>query len=392
LDHLRLEDQEAQGRGVVSSSSGTRERQSGSSEQLKSLPVLSSAQMRVIREVTERIARFPRVRLACIPTPVHALTRLSHYLGGPQIFIKRDDLTGIAFGGNKVRNLEFRLAEVVASGADTVIVGLDVQSNSARQTVGSCNRLGLRTILVLEGKKPDSIQGNLLVNYLLGAEIYFAATREEQWVRMAEISEHTKRAGRHPFVLNESPMFALGSALAYLESTLETVEQLGIEGVFPDYFYVSSAGKAQAGMVLAEKLFDHAFKIHGVLATSEINVKSLAAEIANDAARRLGLSDSVMPEEIVNFDQFVGEGYGIPSLEGNDAVRIFAKTEGVILDPIYTGKCAAALIDHVRSGRFGSNDHVVFVHTGGMPAIFTHNSLWLGEANVYSGGAGTVVD
>lgn len=335
------------------------------------------AHPRVIRDITARIARLPRVRLACIPTPVHPLNRLSEYLSGPRIFAKRDDLTGLAFGGNKVRNLEFRLAEVAANGADTVIVGLDVQSNSARQTVGSCNRLGLETVLVLEGKRPDSIQGNLLVDYLLGAEIHFAATREEQQAKMAEVSKRKRRAGRRPFVLNESRMFALGSALAYIESTVETVEQLGREGVFPDYFYISSAGKAQAGMVLAAKLFGRAFRVHGVRATSEFNVESRTAEIANDTARELGVPVTTVPDEIVNFGQFIGEGYGIPSAEGNDAVRIFARTEGMILDPIYTGKCAAALIDHVHSGRFEKNDRVVFVHTGGTPSIFSHSALWL---------------
>ena len=152
-------------------------------------------------EIRERIARIPRVKLALTPTPIEEAPNLTKALGGPRIFIKRDDLTGVAFGGNKLRNLEFRLARTMAEKPDTVVVGLDIQSNSARQTIGACNKLGLKTILVLEGEKPDVVQGNLLVDYLLGAEVVFAPTRDAQRAALDEHARPGARGGRaaaHP--------------------------------------------------------------------------------------------------------------------------------------------------------------------------------------------------
>jgi len=148
--------------------------------------------------IRERIARAPRVRLALIPTPLQEAPNLTRALDGPRILIKRDDLTGVAFGGNKLRNLEFRLARTMAENPDTVVVGLDLQSNSARQTIGACNKLGLKTILVLEGQKPDVVQGNLLVDYLLGAEVVFAPTREAQRVALDDSAQRVREAGGRP--------------------------------------------------------------------------------------------------------------------------------------------------------------------------------------------------
>src|SRR5690349_8471401 len=145
--------------------------------------------------IRDRIAQVPRVKIAITPTPLEEAPNLSKALGGPRIFIKRDDLTGVALGGNKLRNLEFRLARTMAENPDTVIVGLDLQSNSARQTVGACNKLGLKTILVLEGRKPDVVQGNLLVDYLLGAEVVFAPTRGAQRAALDEHARRVREAG-----------------------------------------------------------------------------------------------------------------------------------------------------------------------------------------------------
>ena len=329
------------------------------------------------REVRAIIARIPRVGLACLPTPIQEARHLSRELGGPRIFIKRDDLTGIGFGGNKVRNLEFRLAAAQAMGADLIVMELDQQSNSARQTAGCCNRLGMDTVLVLEGSRPDEIQGNLLVDYLLGAEVRFASSREEQLQMSREAVDEARKAGRKPCLLNDIPMFDEGSAIAYLEDTCEIIESLAKRGLAPDCLYMSSSGKGQAGQVLAQKLLG-GFQVCGITATREFDIPPRGAAIANRAAQTLGLDLKVLPEDIINDDSFVGGDYGIPSEAGNEAVRLFARTEGVILDPVYTGKAAAGMIEHVRRGQFDRGDIVVFVHTGGTPAIFTHNNLWLG--------------
>ena len=327
------------------------------------------------------IATLPRVSLIARPTPITEAPNLARILSGgkpgPRIFIKRDDLTSLGLGGNKLRNLEFRLARTMAENPDTVIVGLDLQSNSARQTTAACNKLGLRTILVLEGRKPNTIQGNLLMDYLLGAEVHFAATREEQRDMLDSLAAKVRAEGGRPHILNDNPMFDIASAAAYLEATLETLEQLDAQDVRPTFFYMSSSGKGSAGIILARRLTGLGFEMNAVSATDEFHLPSRTANIANETAQALGLDVHVTEEEVVNFDNFVGQGYGIPSEAGTGAVKLFARAEGVILDPIYTGKAAAGMIAHVREGRFGPDDVLVFVHTGGTPANFTWSDLWL---------------
>jgi 1-aminocyclopropane-1-carboxylate deaminase/D-cysteine desulfhydrase-like pyridoxal-dependent ACC family enzyme len=327
--------------------------------------------------IRERIARIPRVKLALTPTPIEEAPNLTRALGGPRIFIKRDDLTGVAFGGNKLRNLEFRLAHTMAERPDTVVVGLDIQSNSARQTIGACNKLGLKTILVLEGKKPDVVQGNLLVDYLLGAEVVFAPTREAQRAALDEHARRVREAGGRPHILNDNPMFDVASALAYLETTLELLEQLAGADVRPSAFYMSSSGKGQAGLVLGKRLTNSGHAVHGITATDEFHVPSRTAAIANETLQVLGLDMRVSEDEIANDMRYVGAGYGIPSEASVEATKLFARTEGVILDPVYTGKAAAGMMAHIREGRYGKDDVLVFVHTGGTPSIFTWNALWL---------------
>ncbi len=327
--------------------------------------------------IRECIARVPRVKLALIPTPLHEAPNLTRALGGPRIFIKRDDLTGVAFGGNKLRNLEFRLARTKSENPDTVIVGLDLQSNSARQTIGACNKLGWKTILVLEGTKPETVQGNLLVDYLLGAEVVFAPTRQAQREALDEHARRIREAGGRPHILNDNPMFDVASALAYLETTLEMLEQLGAADARPSALYMSSSGKGQAGLVLGKRLTNAGHAVEGVTATDEFHIPSRTAAIANETLEVLGLDMRVTEDEIRNDMGFVGPGYGVPTEACVEAVKLFARTEGVILDPIYTGKAAAGMIAHIRDGRYGKNDTLVFVHTGGTPAIFTWNKLWL---------------
>ncbi len=326
--------------------------------------------------IRERIALLPRVRLAAIPTPLQEAPNLTRALGGPRILIKRDDLTGVAFGGNKLRNLEFRLAHAMKEQPDTVIIGLDIQSNSARQTVGACNKLGLETVLVLEGERPARVQGNLLVDYLLGADVRFAPTREAQRAALDEAAAACCARGGRPHILNDNPMFDVASAVAYLETTLEILEQCTALGARLDALVMSSSGKGQAGLVLAQRLTNAGFSVHGVTATREFDVGIRTAEIANATAARLGFDMRINPDEIVNDDGFVGAGYGIPSAEAVAATRLFARTEGVILDPIYTGKAAAGMIARIRAGAWRHEDTIVFVHTGGTPAIFTWEELW----------------
>jgi D-cysteine desulfhydrase/L-cysteate sulfo-lyase len=329
------------------------------------------------QQIRDRIATLPRLNIAFKQTPLEEARNLARVLGGPRIFVKRDDLTGVALGGNKLRNLEFRLAHAMKDEPDTVIVGLDLQSNSARQTVGACNKLGLKTILVLEGRKPSNVQGNLLVDYLLGADVHFAADQSEQRAMLDSLAKGVRAQGGRPHILNDNPMFDVASAVAYLEVALEVIEQLAERDLTPNYFYMSSSGKGSAGIMLAQKLLGGDFAMNAVCATDEFHLPSRTARIANETSAALGLDISIAEDEVVNFTDFVGKGYGIPDETGDEAVRLFARTEGIILDPIYTGKAAAGLVAHIREGRFSADDVVVFVHTGGTPAIFTWNELWL---------------
>ena len=327
-------------------------------------------------DIRQRIAKIPRVDIAIKNTPLITMANLARHLGGPRLFIKRDDLTGVALGGNKLRNLEFRLARTLSEKPDVVIVGLDLQSNSARQTVGACNKLGLETILVLEGERPEQVQGNLLIDYLMGAEIHFARDKHEQRRLLDALAADCRAKGRKPHILNDNPMFDVASALAYIETLMEMVEQLQVLHVKPSAFYMSSSGKGAAGFEIARKLFG-GFHVHSVTATSEFDVPTRTAEIANQTCEALGLALRLGPADITNFGGFVGERYGLPSEAGNEATRLFARHEGIVLDPIYTGKAAAGMVAHIREGRFTPDDVLVFVHTGGAPAVFTWNQIWI---------------
>jgi D-cysteine desulfhydrase/L-cysteate sulfo-lyase len=192
-----------------------------------------------------------------------------------------------------------------------------------------------------------------------------------------QLATKVRAAGGRPHILNDNPMFDVASALAYIETTLEILDQLRAAGAQPSALYMSSSGKGQAGIVLAQRLTNAGFAMHGITATDEFDIPPRTAAIANQTAEALGLDLRITPEEILNDTRFVGPGYGIPTEQAVEAVRLFASKEGVILDPIYTGKAAAGMIAHIREGRYTPDDVLVFVHTGGTPAIFTWNELWV---------------
>lgn len=328
-------------------------------------PPLTAAALRAL------IAAVPRVPLAHLPTPLEELPRLSALLGGPRLLAKRDDLTGLAFGGNKVRNLEFRLAEVLAAGADTVVFCVDILSNSARQTTAAANRLGLETVLVLRGRPPARETGNLLVDRLLGAEVRFADDAAGQRREADAAVARLRAAGRRPFVLNDSPMFGVAAALAYALATLELLDQLAARGIGPErlHLYISSSGKGQPGLELAVRALGLPTRVTGVAAMTADGPANVARGV-EEAAAFLGLDLPIAPADVDNRADQVGEGYGRPTAAGLEAMRLAARTDGLLLDPVYTAKAFAALIDDARHGRLGRDDVAVYVHTGGLPLIF----------------------
>lgn len=338
-------------------------------------------------ELARLVEGVPRLRLASLPTPLEEAPRLASELGVARLFVKRDDLTGLAFGGNKSRNYEFRLAEVLEKGHDTVIAYLDLLSNSQRQLAAACAKLGLEVFLVLCGEEPPEPSGNFFISRLLGAQALFVPKEGDQPGAAEELRSRLASEGRRPVILNDSPMFAVASALAYVLSTLEVLEQLEAHGVDPAsaHFYMSSTGKGQAGLELATRALGTGTRVTGIAAKAHGGLaKAAVARIANDAARLLGLDLKVDAEEVDNREQYVGPGYGKPSEAGNGAYFLAARYAGLLLDPVYTAKAFAALVDDARSGAFEDGRVPVFIHTGGSPMVFSFASQMLAEGDAWA--------
>jgi D-cysteine desulfhydrase/L-cysteate sulfo-lyase len=317
------------------------------------------------------IARIPRLRLAQLPTPLHRCERLSRIFG-VDLYVKRDDLTGLAFGGNKTRNLEFRLAEARQQGADTIVALLEAHSNSARQTTAAANLLGMRTLLLLHGAEPATLAGNLLIDALLGAELRFVPTSDPGEVRreLDGVLERLRRAGHRPYVMNDAPMFAVGSALAYILCYLEIEEQLAALHKQAAFIYLSSGSKGQAGLVLAGRARQADTRIAGICARPDPARREATADIVNHTAELLGWTIREQPDAIVNDDRFARPDDADLGPGCFEAIRLAAREEGLLLDPVYTGRAMEGLIQHIHEGRVPEGATVVFIHTGGSPALF----------------------
>ena len=321
-------------------------------------------------------AAIPRVSLALLPTPLHEAPKLARALGLKRLLIKRDDLTGLAFGGNKARNLEFRLAEAVQQGADTLIAGLEAQSNSARMSTAAATVLGMRTILILRAERDWQWQGNLLVDRLLGAEVRFIETSERATASdemdrvLRETADEVRNNGGRPYVMNHARTFAVGSALAYVLCSLEIAEQAAALHAQPTHLYMASGNKGHAGLILGRKLLGKTYRTIAISQHYADDRVSGALQGAREALALLGWQMELTEADVESYDDYVETAYGAPSPRGLEAMRLAARTEGLILDPIYTAKAMAGLIDHARRGLLGPDSTVVFVHTGGLPAMF----------------------
>jgi len=324
-----------------------------------------------VEELRRRIAALPRVKLAFLPTPLQHCANLSGDLG-VDLWVKRDDLTGPGFGGNKMRNLEWRMAEALHSGADILVFGVEATSNSARQTAAAANMLGLPLVLVLRGRPEDEPQGNLLCDLVLGAEVRLMdlPTYGELSRAVQDVVDELRARGRRPWSLNHGKMFRCGAALATVENFLEILELLAPHGRRPEHIYISSGGKGLAGLVLARKALGVPVRVVGIASTANEDPWASTAEIATETAALLGLPVTVTPDEVEATWDYIGPGYGVPTPEGLDAILTFARREGLLLDPVYTGKAAAGMLDHIRRGVVPRGATVVFIHTGGQPALF----------------------
>lgn len=326
-----------------------------------------------LEELQSKIGKLPRIRLVNLPTPLEEMACLSRFLGGPRLWIKRDDLTGLAFGGNKERKMEFAMADAVSKGADTVITTGPLQSNHARATTAAANRLGMKTVLVLRGKQPTEYDGNLLLNSLLGADIRFVEVNWRQIGPKLEVTaEELKKDGHVPYVIPGGASYPVG-AVAYVNAMAEMFKQAKDANVNTDYVvHAAGSGGTQAGLVLGNKALKMEIKIFGVAVEPDDWLIKSTVEIANGCAKLLGLKERVDNNDVTLIKDYIGEGYGVLTKEVSAAIKLVAQTEGITLDPVYTGKAMAGLIDMIKHRRFEKKSNVVFIHTGGTPAIFAY--------------------
>ena len=337
-------------------------------------------------ELREQIERLPRFPLAHLPTPLEPLPRLSQMLGGPTIYIKRDDCTGLAFGGNKTRHNEFLIADALQKEADLFVWGAGVQSNNCRQTAAACAKAGLDCHLVLGRGKPagdpDVIQGNLLLDHLVGAaydivEATIGADLDEQ---IDEVAADFRRQGRTVYAWDRETVKPL-AAISYVLALVEVAEQSSAARFTPDAVYVSSAGSTGSGLALGTAAMGLPFPVRSICPIRwEWDTQQDIARIANEAAELIEIDTRLKRDDLeITFDYIGPGGYGSVSPGCLEAIALLARTEGILVDPVYSGKALAGLIDHIRAGRLIAEQNVVFVHTGGTPALFAfHEELTRG--------------
>jgi L-cysteate sulfo-lyase len=325
------------------------------------------------------LARFPRVKLCHAPTPLEFMPNLTKLLGGPQLWIKRDDCTGVATGGNKVRKLEFLMGEARAQGADHIVTQGAVQSNHVRQTAAVAAKLGLRCTAVLEHRiqtnDPDYLEGgNVLLDHLMGINIEYRAGGTDMQAAIEEVGARLGSAGEKPYLIPGGGSNPTG-ALGYVHVALELLAQANEMELRIDHLvHATGSAGTQAGLVVGLHALNAGIPVLGIGVRNprdkqEANVHKLAEA----TAAKLGLTGGIPAASVVANCDYVGAGYGIPTDGMAEAVMVLARTEGIFLDPVYSGKGMAGLIDLIRKGRFGKDENVVFLHTGGQVGLFGYS-------------------
>lgn len=328
-------------------------------------------------ELEEKLGRLPRRSFAHLPTPLEPCPRLSAALMGPQIWVKRDDLTGLCFGGNKTRQIEYLFAEALAQGADMIVAGAGSQSNWCRQMTAAARKSGLDIALVLvSGEKGNRLQGNFLLFKLMGADVTVVelASIEDLQPAIEARAADMRAKGRRPYVV--APMaldtLALG-AIGYVQAAVELDTQWEALGLNPTCLVLSGANMTPAGLALGFAALSRQIKLINISPVLwRQDRKTDILRIAMAARQRLGIPVSIDPVTIESYDSYVGERYGVVTDACREALKLAATTEGLILDPVYTGKAMAGLIDQIRANRFAKSDVVVFLHSGGTPALFAY--------------------
>jgi L-cysteate sulfo-lyase len=338
--------------------------------------------------LTAALSSLPRVRLAHLPTPLDECLNFQKALGGPKIWIKRDDCTGLAFGGNKVRQHEYILGDALNRGVDVVIQGAASQSNQSRQLAAAAAKLGLDCVLMPRmDSRFDDVQGNALISRLFGTRIVPVPADASLKKAKQQMADDLRQEGRNPMILGMGSERALTlAAVAYVGAYLELAAQFdALNQPMPTHIYVTSQVSTQAGLQAAIALLGHSIVVKGINPMDQRNEAfETPAEIAgksNAAAALLGFDLALQEKDIQNSVDWVGPDYGLMSPEGRSAAELLARTEGILVDPVYSGKGLAGLVGDIAQGALTSDDRVVFLHTGGLPAIFSYADEILRESS-----------
>lgn len=322
----------------------------------------------------------PRLPLCQLPTPLQRAERFEAALGprAPRIYLKRDDLTGLAFGGNKARKLEYLCAGARNAGATHVITEGAAQSNHARMTAAAAAALGFGCTLVLDARNGADVEGNLLLDHLFGANVRIVPDATARAATMADAAEAVRKSGGVPYVIPTGGSVPLGAA-GYARAAVEIAAQCRASGEAPIRLYTATGSLGtQAGLLVGSRAVAAPWTVHGVAVSlpAEPFVPG-AANLANGTAALLGVPTDFGPEDAIVDAAHVGEAYGKRTPGGLDAIRLLARSEGILLDPVYSGKAMAALIADVRAGQIPADESVVFLHTGGGPSLFAHGAALL---------------
>jgi len=325
-------------------------------------------------DLTTRVdlSKYRRLNAFVRPTPLEEMPNLREALGcRPRLFVKRDDTSVVGLGGNKTRKLDFVMAEAQDQGADVVITTAGVQSNHCRQTLAYAKKLGMDCHLVLTGDEPAERQGNLLIFTILGAELHFIGRERDPDQYMAELASRLEAGGRHPYVVPIGASTPLG-AIGYVESVAEVARQAEALGVKIGHgFLASGSAGTQAGAEVGARTVYPVMRIHGVsVSRDSASQRANVAALANRTFEFLGLGARVTPDDIIVHDEYYGGQYGLATPEGIAAIKLLGQTEGLVTDPVYTGKALSGMIDLLRKRRLDDAEAVLFFHTGGFPAVF----------------------
>ena len=333
----------------------------------------------------------PRLELAKLPTPLDRVENLGKSLGDLDLWFKRDDLTGFGLGGNKVRSLEYLAADAMKVNSNILITGGSPGSNHVRTTMAVAAHLGLKGVAVLSGTRPSKANGNLLLNQLLDAKLIFTGNPDRSYIDnyIEDEAESLRGKGESPYMIRRGGVSSLG-CIGYVSAAVEICSQLQSLNLNPDILLCATGcGVTQAGLLVGFKLMGLNCRLYGItVSRTRDECIAYIKQLINETEDVLGLESRVKNDEIFVFDEYIGDGYSVPTSEGIDAIRLVAQTEGIFLDPIYTGKAMAGLTDLVKKDLIGSDNTVIFLHTGGSPSIFSNSTIISNSNNL----ADSVID